>query len=116
MSNKAIPNEVWTTERCYIAELLNQEQTPEVSIARTRVEPGVTTALHSLTVAEFYVIETGTGLMTVGKETPARVAPGDVVAIPKGLAQRILNDGDCDLVFLCVCTPRFLQECYTSLE
>jgi mannose-6-phosphate isomerase-like protein (cupin superfamily) len=116
MSNKAIPDEVWTSERCYIAELLNHEQTPEVSIARTRVEPGVTTQLHSLSVAEWYVIETGTGLMTVGNEVPARVAVGDVVTIPRGLAQKIQNDGDCDLVFLCVCTPRFLQECYTSLE
>jgi len=116
MSNKEIPDEVWTTERCYIAELLNHEQTPEVSIARTRIEPGVTTQLHSLSVAEWYVIETGTGLMTVGNEPLRRVGVGDVVAIPRGLAQKIRNDGDCDLIFLCVCTPRFLQECYTSLE
>jgi len=116
MSNKAIPDETWTTERCYIAELLNHEQTPEVSIARTRVEPGVTTALHSLSVAEWYVIETGTGLMTVGTATPVKVAAGDVVTIPRGVAQTIRNDGDCDLIFLCICTPRFSLECYTSLE
>jgi mannose-6-phosphate isomerase-like protein (cupin superfamily) len=116
MSNKAMPDEVWTSERCYLAELLNHEQTPEVSVARTRVEPGVTTALHSLSVAEWYVIESGTGLMTVGKASPRRVAAGDAVAIPRGVAQNIRNDGDCDLIFLCVCAPRFSQECYTSLE
>jgi len=116
MSDKAIPDEVWTSERCYIAELLNHEQSPEVSIARTRVEPGVTTQLHSLSVTECYVIESGTGLMTVGKKTPSRVASGDLVIIPKTVAQKIQNDGDCDLYFLCVCTPRFSQECYTSLE
>jgi mannose-6-phosphate isomerase-like protein (cupin superfamily) len=116
MSDKTIPDEAWTTERCYIAELLNNEQTPEVSIARTRVEPDVTTQLHSLSVAEWYVIETGTGLMTVGEETPRKVGAGDVVAIPAGVAQRIWNDGNCDLIFLCVCTPRFSMECYNSLE
>jgi mannose-6-phosphate isomerase-like protein (cupin superfamily) len=116
MSDKTKPDEIWTTERCYIAELMNNEQTPEVSIARTRVEPSVTTQLHSLSVAEWYVIETGTGLMTVGEQTPKRVATGDAVAIPAGVAQKIQNDGDSDLYFLCICTPRFSQECYTALE
>ena len=116
MSNKAIPDEVWTSECCFIAELLNNEQTSEVSVARARVEPGVSTTLHSVSVAEWYVIESGTGLMTMGKETPRRVAAGDAVAIPRGVAQNIRNDGDCDLIFLCVCAPRFTQECYTSLE
>lgn len=116
MNDKAKPDEFWTPERCYITELLNRGQTPEVSIARTRVEPGVTTELHSLSVAEWYVIEAGTGIMTVAEERPRRVGSGDVVCIPRGSPQMIFNDGENDLIFLCVCTPRFLQECYTSLE
>jgi mannose-6-phosphate isomerase-like protein (cupin superfamily) len=116
MSNEGIPDEVWTSERCFIAELLNNEQMSEVSVARARVEPGASTALHSLSVAEWYVIESGTGLMTVGKEIPRRVAAGDAVAIPRGVSQNIRNVGDCDLIFLCVCAPRFSEECYTSLE
>jgi mannose-6-phosphate isomerase-like protein (cupin superfamily) len=116
MSDKAKPGEFWTPERCYISELLNNDRTPEVSIARTRVEPGVTTQLHSLSVAEWYVIESGSGLMTVGDRTAARVTVGDVVNIPKHRPQKIHNDGAEDLLFLCVCAPRFSQECYTSLE
>ena len=116
MNEKAKPDEFWTAERCYITELLNQDQTPEVSIARTRVEPGVTTQLHSLSVAEWYVIETGTGVMTVGEEAPRSVGAGDIVAIGRDVPQKIRNDGNRDLLFLCVCTPRFSQECYTSLE
>lgn len=108
--------EVWTTERCYITELLNSDSQPEVSIARTRVEPGVTTQLHQLSVFEWYVIESGQGLMRVGDETPVSVGPGDTIAIPKHAAQQITNTGQEDLIFLCVCTPRFLQDCYTSLE
>ncbi len=111
------PNEeVWTTERCYITELLNHAGSPEVSIARTRVEPGVITQLHSLDVNEWYVIESGQGLMTVGEQPPYPVAAGDCVEIRQSVAQRIHNDGEQDLIFLCVCTPRFTLECYTSLE
>ena len=111
-----LPREFWTGERCWITELLNRDEFPEVSVARTRVEPGVTTELHSLSVSEWYVIESGRGLMTVGDAAPREVTAGDVVTIPKHVAQQIENHGDLDLVFLCVCAPRFLQKCYTSLE
>jgi mannose-6-phosphate isomerase-like protein (cupin superfamily) len=65
MANKSKP-EVWTAERCYITELFNDDAWPEFSLARCRVEPGVTTQLHALSVHEVYVIEQGQGLMRVG--------------------------------------------------
>jgi len=115
MAEKPKPGaETWTSERCFITELLNDE--PEVSVAHARVEPGVTTELHALSVSEWYVIKTGQGLMRVGDAAPFAVAPGDTVTIPKHTAQQITNTGHDDLCFLCVCTPRFSQECYTSLE
>lgn len=110
------PQEFWTDERCWITELLNREEYPEVSIARTRVEPGVTTQRHALSVSEWYLIESGKGRVDVGDALTREVGPGDVVTIPTDHAQRIENCGDEDLVFLCVCAPRFLQKCYTSLE
>ncbi len=115
MKQKAKP-EVWTTERCYITELINDESWPEFSIAQTRVEPGVTTQLHALSVHEVYIIESGTGLMTVGDNAPFPVGLGEIVTIPKQMPQCIENTGTDDLLFVCVCTPRFSQECYTSLE
>ena len=108
--------EVWTGERCWITELLNDASVPEVSLARCRVEPGVTTELHRLGVREWYVVEAGSGLVEVGEEKPRPVRRGDVVAIPAGRAQRITNTGTGDLVFQCVCLPRFTPECYESLE
>lgn len=116
MGNKENSNEFWTSERCYITELMNDSAQEEVSIARTRVEPGVTTQLHELSVYEWYVIESGSGRMSVGDEPPFAVSCGDVVTIPKNVAQRIENIADNDLVFLCVCSPRFTPECYLSLE
>jgi mannose-6-phosphate isomerase-like protein (cupin superfamily) len=117
MTEKSNPQvEMWTVERCFITELLNSADQHEVSLARTRVEPGVTTQLHQLSVDEWYVIERGAGLMRVGDEPPVRLGPGDTVAIPKHAAQQITNSGGEDLLFLCVCVPRFSEECYTSLE
>ncbi len=117
MGNKAKPlKEMWTAERCFITEFLNSDDQPEVSIARTRVEPGITTQLHTLSVAEWYVLESGQGLMSVGEAPAFAVGPGDTVTIPKNASQQITNTGQDDLFFLCVCAPRFSQECYTSLE
>ena len=115
MANKPKP-EVWTSERCFITELVNDDAWPEFSLARCRVEPGVTTQLHALSVHEVYVIEQGRGLMRVGDKAPFEVGPGDTVSIPIQEAQSIANVSDDDLVFTCVCSPRFLQDCYTSLE
>ena len=36
----------------------------------------------------------------------------DHVRIPANTPQRIANVGDVDLVFYCVCTPRFVQSAY----
>ena len=108
--------EFLTSERCYIAEILNDPGVPEVSLARTRVEPGITTELHSLTVAEWYVIKDGRGRVEVGDGVPRDVSCGDVVAIPAGTPQRITNTGATDLIFYCVCWPRFAPDSYTALE
>jgi len=109
-------DEFFTRERCYITELLNVASEPRLSLARCRVEPGVTTELHSLAVDEWYFIEQGTGQMEVGDGAPFAVGPGDTVAIDRGIAQRIHNNGRTDLVFQCICVPRFAVEHYRPLE
>ena len=105
-----------TAERCHILETGNDPRDPDVSIARARVEPGVTTALHALSVDQRYVIIEGRGRMEVEGLEPADVGPGDIVVIPMGCSQRITNISDHDLVFYCVCTPRFEPEHYRDLE
>ncbi len=104
-----------TSERCFVTELLNHSSRPDLSLARARVQPGVVTELHALDVGETYVIETGSGMMEVGGDR-FRVGPGDSVRIPEGTPQRIENDGAADLVFLCICQPRFRAEGYVGLE
>jgi mannose-6-phosphate isomerase-like protein (cupin superfamily) len=103
-------------EGCWILETWRSAD-DSMTIARARVEPGVTTAWHALAgVTERYIIAEGTGRMEVGDLPPADVAPGDTVFIPAGVRQRITNTGSRDLVFYCVCTPSFTPECYRDLQ
>lgn len=113
-----MPDEyLFEAEGCWISEWWNAPDDDTVSIARARVEPGVTTHWHALTdITERYVILAGRGRVEVGRAPPRNVAPGDVVLIPPATAQRIRNTGDGDLVFLAICTPRFRAEAYTSID
>lgn len=112
-----LDSEFWTPERCYIVEASNSLDDPEVSIARARVEPGVTTRWHRVNgSAERYYILEGVGVVEAGDLPPTEVSPGDVVLIPPSCRQRIKNVGSSDLVFLAVCTPRFSDSAYEDLE
>ena len=75
-----------------VAELSNSPADPDVSIARARVKPGVTTKLHRLTgVVERYVILSGQAIVEVGEREPQPLSIGDVVIIPSLCPQRITN-------------------------
>lgn len=106
-----------TDERCFINELLGIASDEKLSVAKARVEKGVTTALHRLHgVEERYVILSGRGKVEIGSNPPTDVGPLDVVVIPAETPQKITNIGDEDLVFLCLCTPAFTQDCYEDME
>lgn len=110
-------SEVLTDGRCHILELSNSEDDPEMSIARARVEPGVTTRWHRVVdTLERYVILDGARRMEIGDFPPQEVQAGDVVLIPPSVRQRIANVGPADLVFLAICTPRFRPEAYEDAE
>jgi len=112
-----LAHEFYTSERCHITELSNSADDPELSIARARVEPGVTTCWHLLkTSTERYCIVSGTGIVEIGELSPQQVNAGDVVTIPAMRRQRITNIGEDDLIFLALCTPRFVVEDYQDLE
>ena len=112
-----LETEYYTAERCYITELSNTPDDPDVSIARARVEPGITTRWHRLTgTVERYIILEGKGLMEVGNLRSQELKAGDVVLIPPLCRQRITNIGQEDLIFLAICTPRFLDDVYESIE
>jgi len=109
--------EYGTPEGCFILEPWNTDADERASIARARVAPGVTTAWHCLEgIVERYLVIEGRGLLETGGLEPAELGPGDVAVIPAGIRQRITNAGHSDLVFYCVCTPRFRQESYRACD
>ncbi len=120
--------EFMTQERCHISEVANDSLDEGLSVAIARVEPGVCTAWHSLKdTSERYLIISGKGRVELdamfgdyqqGTDNKIinDVSAGDVVRIAPDVAQRIINTADEDLIFYAVCTPRFKQENYVSLE
>jgi mannose-6-phosphate isomerase-like protein (cupin superfamily) len=108
--------EYFFDEGCHITEWWNSPDDEQASVARARVEPGVTTKRHRLKgVTERYVILEGQGRVEVGNLAPETVGPGDVVVIPPDVPQRITSTGGSDLVFLAICTPRFTPAIYENL-
>ncbi len=115
VKNAGNQDEFWTRERCFIREIANIPEINDFSLAQTRVEPGVITELHRLSVKEWYLVSSGTGLVDIaGEGIP--VSAGDIVEIPAGTPQRITNCGTDDLVFMCVCMPRFTTKACEALE
>jgi len=110
-------NEFYTPEKCYITEFHNTPDDPDASIARVKVQPGVTTRWHRLagTVERYYIVS-GRGRMEVGELPPQEVKAGDIVLIPPMCWQRITNIGPEDLIFLAICTPRFSNDVYEDIE
>lgn len=110
--------EYFFREGCHIVELLNVPENPALSIARARVEPGVTTAPHALRdTTEHYLIQSGQGRVFLGEDPQGvLVSAGDAVCIPAGVRQLITNTGMEDLVFHAICSPRFLPENYIALD
>lgn len=107
-------NECATAERCFVAENYSGKWG---SVARARVKPGVTTVAHHLNgVNEIYLIISGKGKVEVGDLESTEVNPGDVVIIPAGTSQKITNIAETDLVFYCICTPKFTPNCYCDEE
>ncbi len=109
--------EYWFDEGCYIIELSNSDDDPQLSIARARVQPGGVTRWHRLVdTTERYVLVSGQGRVEVGDLPPQLVGPGDVVLIPPGCSQRITCIGAEPLVFLAICTPRFRAAAYEDVD
>lgn len=94
---------------------MNSPQEPDISLARFRVPAGSTTQLHSLSVTEWYIMESGAGVVEVdGQEI--QMNAGDNLKINQGQSQRVINDCAEELIFQSICTPRWTPECYTNLE
>jgi mannose-6-phosphate isomerase-like protein (cupin superfamily) len=102
-----------THENCFITEILNRDDYENFSIAQARVAPGDATENHTLRdTDEVYYIFSGSGEMEIGGEIAGIVQERDTVFIPRNTSQRIKNLENKDLIFLCICSPRFEMKNY----
>ncbi|HIJ59217.1 MAG TPA: cupin domain-containing protein [Nitrospirae bacterium] len=109
--------EYYFEEGCYINELSNIEYDEAVSIVMARVPMGVKTRRHRLIdTFERYVILRGSGMVYVDNNPPEIVSKGDVVLFPPETVQSIENIGNDDLVFLAICSPRFVKKNYEDVD
>lgn len=109
--------EYFFEEGCFILELSNSAQDPQLSIARARVKAGVSTRLHRLSgLVERYVIVSGVGMIEIAGLPVQKVSAGNVIIIPPLCPQKITNTGTEDLIFLALCTPRFQKQFYETIE
>jgi mannose-6-phosphate isomerase-like protein (cupin superfamily) len=107
----------FTIEGCYILEYQNSEVLPGYSIARARLKPGHSTALHLLKRSEEkYIILQGEAIAEIDNNPTKLLSEGDFISIPPGTSQRITNTGMKDLIFLCICFPRFTEDQYVQIE
>ena len=110
-------SEYYFEEGCYIWELSNSDMDPDLSIARARVLAGTSTKLHKLfNTIERYVILAGQANVFLGADAPTAIAvkQGDVIIIPANCPQAITNTGNSDLLFMVLCTPRFVAKNYSE--
>jgi len=108
--------EYYSEEGCHIIEILNDSSSPTISLARARVEVGQKTRLHALSdTTEIYYLLQGQGKAIIGGQS-RDLRIGDCVRIEPDEDQSIQNMGDEDLIFLCICHPRYKEANYHDTE
>lgn len=108
--------EYYSDEGCFITEIMNQPLIRHISLAQARLEVGGRTEPHSLKgTEEIYYIVQGMGIAYVDGYQ-FTMQKGDCLRINANQEQRIENTGTIDLIFLCICLPRFEQDNYISIK
>lgn len=99
--------ELETSDGFYITEWWNTPEDPALSVARMRIESGVSTQpyqLHGIT--ERYLFLSGNGFVEIDGVVH-RVGPGDGMLIKPGAWRSVTNKGMNDMGWLAICRPRF---------
>jgi len=82
------------------------ESIKEASVAFAILSPGMQTDEHHHNFLEWYIITSGSGVITINGESK-NVAEGDNILISKGDWHTIRTTGNKDLEFYCFCVPAF---------
>jgi mannose-6-phosphate isomerase-like protein (cupin superfamily) len=105
-------------DRTRLRELLHPDKSNVkvgYSLAHGYLDPGNRSARHRLRSAEVYYFLAGEGTFTVG-ERSVKVSSGDVVYVPPGADQSLMNTGGQPIEFLCLVDPAWKMEDEEILE
>ena len=79
------------------------------SLAVARIQPDGLSFLHRLKNSEVYFFLKGSGVMRIDDET-AQVQAGQVVYVPPGATQQVLNVSNEELIFICIVDPAWKED------
>ena len=105
-------------DRTRLRELLHPnkaEATVGYSLAHGYLDPGNRSFRHRLQSSEVYYFLVGEGSFTV-EERSVKVSRGDVVYVPPGAVQLLVNTGAEAIEFLCLVDPAWKREDEEILE
>ena len=99
-------------EGTHIRQIFSPDETDELirySIAHCTINPGKSSIPHTMKTSEMYYIMQGNGIIHVGEEQK-QVKQNDVIFVPPMSKQFLENNGDIQLVALCIVDPAWKQE------
>jgi len=79
------------------------------SIAHCTINPGKTSKPHTMLTSEIYYILQGNGIMHVGEEQK-QVVKDETIFVPPNSRQFLENNGDEDLITLCIVDPAWKKD------
>ena len=79
------------------------------SIAHWRINPGKTSIPHTMNTSEVYYILEGNGMIHIEDEE-RKVKKNEVIFVPPNSRQFLENNGETDLIALCIVDPAWKQE------
>ena len=99
-------------EGTQIRQIFSPNETDDLirySIAHCTINPGKSSIPHTMKTSEMYYIMQGNGIIHVGEEQK-QVKQNDVIFVPPMSKQFLENNGDIQLVALCIVDPAWKQE------
>jgi mannose-6-phosphate isomerase-like protein (cupin superfamily) len=105
-------------DRTRLRELLHpnkSEAKVEYSLAHGYLDPGHRSSRHRLTSSEVYYFIAGEGRFTI-EDHSVEVSRGDVIYVPPGTDQSLMNTGAEAIEFLCLVEPAWKMEDEEILE
>ena len=79
------------------------------SIAHCTINPGNNSKPHTMKTSEMYYILQGNGIMHIGEEQK-QVKQNEMIFVPPMSKQFLENNGEIDLILLCIVDPAWRQE------